>query len=63
MAKRFAVMHRAGSTQTNLTSSHQVLFTDECCVTLDGPDGWSSGCLMDVPKRLQSQQGRGRVMF
>lgn len=43
-----------------------VLFTDECRVTLDGPDGWSSGQLVDdqrVPTRLRHQQGGGGVMF
>ncbi|CAI9572193.1 unnamed protein product, partial [Staurois parvus] len=34
--------------------------------TLDGPDGWSSGWLMDshpVPTRLRRQEGGGGVMF
>ncbi|CAI9551429.1 unnamed protein product [Staurois parvus] len=43
-----------------------VLFTDECCATLDGPDGWSSGWLVDghpVPTRLRHQQDSAGVMF
>ncbi|XP_035861067.1 uncharacterized protein LOC118495859 [Sander lucioperca] len=42
------------------------LFTDECHANLDGPDGWSSGRLVDghhVPIRLRRQQGGGGVMF
>ncbi|CAI9550981.1 unnamed protein product, partial [Staurois parvus] len=47
-------------------SKHQVLFTDECRATLDGPDGWSSGWLVDghpVPTRLRHQQDGGGVIF
>ncbi len=43
-----------------------VLFTDECRATLDGPDGWSSGWLVNghpVPTRLRRQQGGGGVMI
>ncbi|KAI3363614.1 hypothetical protein L3Q82_001247 [Scortum barcoo] len=38
----------------------------KCRATLDGPDGWSSGWLVDghhVPTRLRCQQGGGGVMF
>ncbi|CAI9619738.1 unnamed protein product [Staurois parvus] len=48
------------------TNFQTVLFTDECRATLDGPDGWSSGWLVDghpVPTRVQRQQGGGGVMF
>ncbi len=48
------------------TNFQTVLFTDECRVTLDGPDGWRSGWLVDghhVPTRLRRQQGGGGVMF
>ncbi|CAI9606954.1 unnamed protein product [Staurois parvus] len=48
------------------TNFQTVLFTDECRATLDGPDGWSSGWLVDghpVPTRLRRQQGGGGVMF
>ena len=48
------------------TNFQTVLFTDECHATLDGPDGWSSGWLVDghhVPTRLRRQQGGGGVMF
>ena len=43
-----------------------VLFTDECRATLDGPDGWSRGWLvngMTRPSRGRRQQGGGSVMF
>ena len=48
------------------TNFQTVLFTDECRATLDGPDGWSSGWLVNghhVPTRLRRQQGGGGVMF
>ncbi len=48
------------------TNFQTVLFTDECRATLDGPDGWSSGWLVDghhFPTRLRRQQGGGGVMF
>ena len=48
------------------TAFQTVLFTDECRATLDGPDGWSSGWLVNghrVPTRLRRQQGGGGVMF
>ena len=43
-----------------------VIFTDECRASLDGPDGWSKGWVADgqqVPARLRRQQGGGGVMF
>ena len=43
-----------------------VLFTDECRATLDGPDGWCRGWLVngtDKPSRARRQQGGGGVMF
>lgn len=50
--------------QTYMKTNFQtVLFTDECRATLDGQDGWSSGWLVDVPPKLQRQQGGGGVMF
>ncbi len=48
------------------TNFQTVLFTDECHATLDGPDRWSSGWLVDghhVPTRLRRHQGGGGVMF
>ncbi|CAI9590859.1 unnamed protein product [Staurois parvus] len=48
------------------TNFQTVLFTDECHATLDGPDGWGSGWLVDghpIPTRLRRQQGGGGVMF
>ena len=48
------------------TNFQTVLFTDECRATLDGPDGWSRGWLVNghhVPTRLRRQQGGGGVMF
>lgn len=44
----------------------KVLFTNDCCSTLDGPGGWRSGWLLNghpVPTRLQHQQGGGGVMI
>lgn len=43
-----------------------VLFTDECRATLDGPDGWCRGWLVNgttKPSRAKRQQGGGSVMF
>ena len=43
-----------------------VLFPDEFRGTLDGPDGWSRGWLVNVmtrPSRTRRQQGGGSVMF
>ena len=43
-----------------------VIFTDECRATLDGPDGWARGWVLDQrqPKlRMRRQQGGGGVMF
>ena len=48
------------------TNFQTVLFTDECRATLDGPDGWSRGWLVNghhVPTRLRRQQGGSGVMF
>ena len=44
----------------------RVIFTDECRATLDGPDGWRRGWVMDansVPYVMRRQQGGGGVMF
>ena len=44
----------------------KVIFTDECRASLDGPDGWSKGWIVegqDIPFRLRRQQGGGGVMF
>ena len=43
-----------------------VLFTDECRATIDGPDGWSSGWILHGRQpgvRIRRQQGGGGVMF
>lgn len=43
-----------------------VLFIYKCNATLDVPDVWRSGWLMNshcVPTRLHRQQGGGRMMF
>ena len=43
-----------------------VIFTDECRATLDGPDGWRQGWVTDkhsVPVIMRRQQGGGGVMF
>ena len=44
----------------------KVMFTDECLATLDGPDGFSRGWVLnklEIPFRLPRQQGGGGVMF
>ena len=48
------------------TDFQKVLFTDECRASLDGPDGWARGWVLDerpLPSRLRRQQGGGGVMF
>jgi hypothetical protein len=45
---------------------YNVIFTDECRATLDGPDGFSRGWILDgldIPARLRRQQGGGGTMF
>ena len=42
-----------------------VIFTDECRATLDGPDGWSRGwydAQFPSPQGLRRQQGGGGIM-
>ena len=44
----------------------KIMFTDECRATLDGPDGFSRGWVLnklDIPVRLRRQQGGGGVRF
>ena len=46
--------------------SDKVTFTDECRGTLDSPDGFSRGCVLnklDIPVRLRRQQGGSGVIF
>ena len=48
------------------TDFQKVLFTDECRASLDGPDGWARGWVLEdrpVPSRFCRQQGGGGVMF
>ena len=43
-----------------------VIFTDECRATLDGPDGWRKGWVIEgreAPWVVRRQQGGGGVMF
>jgi len=43
-----------------------VIFTEECRASLDGPDGFSRGWFrngVQVPNRLRKHQGGGGVMF
>ena len=43
-----------------------VIFTDECRASLDGPDGFSRGWCrngIQAPDRFKRQQGGGGVMF
>lgn len=46
---------------------YNVFFTDECRVTLDGPDGWASGWRLSpdkyVGERTRRQQGGGSIMI
>ena len=44
----------------------KIMFTDEYRATLDGPDGFLRGLVLnklDIPVRLRQQQGGGGVMF
>ena len=44
----------------------KVVFTDESRVTLDGPDGWSKGWVLQdrkAPVSKRRQQGRGSIMI
>lgn len=48
------------------TDFSKTIFTDECRATLDGPDGWRRGWVLDtmeVPVIMRRQQGGGGVMF
>ena len=48
------------------TNFENVLFCDESQATLDGPDGWMSGWLLNgtVPQsKIRRQQGSGGVMI
>lgn len=48
------------------TNVSNVIFTNECHATLDGPDGWSSGWVLNgrpAGVRIRRQQGVGGVMF
>ena len=48
------------------TNFENVLFTDESRTTLDGPDGWMSGWLLNgtTPQsKIRRQQGGGGVMI
>ena len=48
------------------TNFNNVFFTDECRATLDGPDYWSSGWVLnnrEPSERKIRQQGGGSVMF
>ena len=43
-----------------------VIFTDECRATMDGPDGWARGWVLDKRQprlRMRRQQGGGGVIF
>ena len=45
---------------------NKVRFSDECRATLDGPDGFSRGWVLNklnIPVRLRRQEGREGVMF
>ena len=44
----------------------KVLWTDECRVTLDGPDGWFKGWVLNdtpVKTKIRRQQGGGGIMI
>ena len=48
------------------TDFQQVLFTDECRASLDGPDCWATGWVLhgrEAGTRFRRQQGGGGVMF
>lgn len=48
------------------TDFSNVIFSDECRASLDGPDGWASGWVLlnsQTPTRIRRQQGGGGVMF
>ena len=48
------------------TDFNNVIFTDECRVTLDGPDGFRRGWFLngqEASTQVRRQQGGGGVMF
>ena len=58
--------HKLARLQWAKTNFEHVLFTDESRATLDGPDGWMSGWLLNGTKpqsRIKRQQGGGGVMI
>ena len=40
----------------------KVIFTDECSATVDGPDGWSRGSILEGAK-IQTRQKRPEAMI
>ena len=65
--KKAHIEKRFAWAEANLkTNFSKVIFSDECRVSLDGPDGWDSGWVVhqqEAQTRIHRQQGGGGVMI
>ena len=66
LKQRHKLAHMDWARSCMKTNFENVLFTDESRTTLDGPDGWMSGWLLNgtTPQsKIRRQQGGGGVMI